>query len=120
MAKSKPAPLSPQLLIQKGTAIPAAQEPGSPANTNPRPNDGAVQNSEPHPDQTVIEADSQQKPVTKRASVLDDTTPVTVRLDQELYERLKLFGIRSKPKKRTNQDILVAALTDYLNKHERK
>lgn len=119
MAKSKAAPLSPQLLIQKGSAIPAAQEPGSTQEANSTPNEDAYQKSEPLPIQKIIEADIQQKPVTKRASVLEETTPVTVRLEQDLYERLKLFGIRSKPRKRTNQDILVAALTDYLNKHEK-
>ncbi len=40
------------------------------------------------------------------------TIAVTVRLDPERYEKLKMFGVRQR---RTNQDILVAALDAYLS-----
>ena len=40
------------------------------------------------------------------------TIAVTVRLDPERYEKLKLQGVRQR---RTNQDILVAALDAYLS-----
>jgi hypothetical protein len=38
---------------------------------------------------------------------------VTVKLDPDLYFRLKRYGMRTKPRK-TNQAIMVEALTDYL------
>ena len=43
------------------------------------------------------------------------TIAVTVRLDEDRYTRLKVFGARTR---RTNQDILVAALDAYLQKVE--
>jgi hypothetical protein len=45
-----------------------------------------------------------------------DTVAVTVRLDQARYERLKMHGAQNR---RTNQQILVAALDAYLANHER-
>ncbi|HEY1747981.1 MAG TPA: hypothetical protein VGG11_14620 [Xanthobacteraceae bacterium] len=44
------------------------------------------------------------------------TVAVTVRLDQPRYERLKMHGVRER---RTNQQILVAALDAYLASNER-
>jgi len=44
---------------------------------------------------------------------IKDTVAVTVRLDQERYHRLVGFGARFAPR-RTNQEILVAALDAYL------
>jgi hypothetical protein len=38
---------------------------------------------------------------------------VTVKLPPELYWRLKHYGMRTKPRK-TNQDMIVEAITDYL------
>jgi hypothetical protein len=38
---------------------------------------------------------------------------VTVKLDPELYWRLKHLGMQTKPRK-TNQDMIVEALRDYL------
>jgi len=43
------------------------------------------------------------------------TVAVTVRLDQARYERLKMHGVRER---RTNQQILVAALDAYLAARE--
>ena len=40
------------------------------------------------------------------------TIAVTVRLDPERYERLKIFGAK---RRKTNQDILVAALDAHLD-----
>jgi hypothetical protein len=38
---------------------------------------------------------------------------VTVKLDGDLYWRLKRWGMRTKPRK-TNQDMIVEAIRDYL------
>jgi hypothetical protein len=38
---------------------------------------------------------------------------LTVKLDAERYQRLLAYGARSQPR-RTNQDIMVAALDDFL------
>jgi hypothetical protein len=43
-----------------------------------------------------------------------NTVAVTVRLDQERYHRLVGYGTRFMPR-RTNQEILVAALDAFLN-----
>jgi hypothetical protein len=42
------------------------------------------------------------------------TIAVTVRLDPERYETLKIHGVK---KRLTNQDILVAALDHYLSQN---
>ena len=42
-----------------------------------------------------------------------ETTAVTLRLDRERYRRLVSYGARFMPR-RTNQDILLAALDAYL------
>lgn len=52
------------------------------------------------------------KPVAKGIS---GTIAVTVRLDPERYEQLKIHGVRNR---RTNQDILVEALDAYLASKE--
>jgi hypothetical protein len=39
---------------------------------------------------------------------------VTVKLAPELYFRLKHYGMRTKPR-RTNQEVIVEALTSYLD-----
>jgi hypothetical protein len=44
------------------------------------------------------------------------TVAVTVRLDPARYERLKMHGVKER---RTNQQILVAALDDYLAAREK-
>ena len=40
----------------------------------------------------------------------------TVKLTDDLHVRLATFGAKNR---RTNQDILVTALTDYLEKHDK-
>jgi hypothetical protein len=45
-----------------------------------------------------------------------DTTAITVRLDAKRYRKLLLLGAETVPK-RTNQQIMVAALDEYLAKH---
>jgi hypothetical protein len=54
-----------------------------------------------------------EPPVKTVAKGTSGTIAVTVRLDPERYERLKFFGVRNR---RTNQDILVDALDDYLGR----
>ncbi len=44
-----------------------------------------------------------------------DTVAITVRLDEDRYVQLKVLGARTR---RTNQDILVAALDAYLQQSE--
>ena len=45
-----------------------------------------------------------------------DTTAITVRLDAERYRKLLMLGAQTVPK-RTNQQIMVEALDEYLAKH---
>jgi hypothetical protein len=47
------------------------------------------------------------------ATPTKDTIAVTVRLDPELYLRLKRHGVSFRPRK-TNQDIIVEAIESYL------
>jgi hypothetical protein len=49
----------------------------------------------------------------KRTQTENKPIVQTVKLDTALYVRLKTYGAKTR---RTNQDILLAALTDYLNK----
>jgi hypothetical protein len=74
------------LIVRKGEAAPVAAPPAQPQ----RPADPAP---------------------TPRG--IAGTIAVTVRLDQDRYERLKMHGVRER---RTNQQILVAALDAYLGK----
>jgi hypothetical protein len=48
---------------------------------------------------------------TETAKGTAGTIAVTVRLDPERYERLKIFGVR---RRKTNQEILVTALDAHL------
>jgi hypothetical protein len=84
MAKSKAAPLNAGLLARKGEAAPASSAPNASHATEAPPPQGTK-----------------------------DTVAVTVRLDQERYHRLVGYGARFTPR-RTNQEILVAALDAYL------
>jgi hypothetical protein len=43
---------------------------------------------------------------------------VTVKLEPELYWRLKHYGMQTKPRK-TNQDMVVEAIRDYLTAMEK-
>jgi hypothetical protein len=72
--------------VRKGEALPAQQDPPTPA---------SAAATLPHG--------------TK------ETVAVTVRLDADRYHRLVAYGARFTPR-RTNQDILVAALDAFLNR----
>jgi hypothetical protein len=76
----------------------------------------------PRLDSGLIARKGEAAPVTSSAVTMSAPKPgapkgtggtiaVTVRLDPERYEKLKLHGIRTR---RTNQDILVQALDAYL------
>jgi hypothetical protein len=84
---AKVSQLSSGLIARKGGATPAAPGPVS--------------------QQPV----SQQSPEPKPKGTAG-TIAVTVRLDPERYEKLKMFGVKNR---RTNQDILVGALDSYLS-----
>ena len=55
-------------------------------------------------------------PGRKAAPVGEKPRVQTVKLTDDLHVRLATFGARNR---RTNQDILVTALTDYLEKHDK-
>jgi hypothetical protein len=48
------------------------------------------------------------------ATPTKDTIAVTVRLDPELYIRLKSYGVSFRPRK-TNQELIVEAIKTYLD-----
>lgn len=52
------------------------------------------------------------RPTEPPKGIAGTTIAVTVRLDPERYERLKIFGAK---RRKTNQDILVAALDAHLD-----
>ena len=89
MATRKTAPLDGGLIARKGVAVPAQA---------------------PVAARAVAEI-----PDTPRGT--KDTIALTVRLDRELYLRLKRHGIGFRPRK-TSQDILVEALKAYLAQAE--
>jgi hypothetical protein len=86
MAKSKAAPLDAGLLVRKGEAAPAKSG-----------------------------AKTSQLSEASLPRGTKDTVAVTVRLDEARYQRLIEFGAHFTPR-RTNQEILVAALDAYLKK----
>lgn len=87
---SKPASLSAGLIAKKGEAAPvaAAPQPIPPASA---PTPAAL-------------------PAPKGANT--NTIAVTVRLDPDRYQALKLYGVKTRT---SNQDVLVAALDQYLS-----
>ena len=88
MAKSKASTLNAGLLVRKGEAAPSSSEPNASSTT--------------------------EAPLPRGTK---NTVAVTVRLDQERYHRLVGYGTRFTPR-RTNQEILVAALDAFLNNEE--
>ncbi len=94
MSKTPPTRLDSGLIARKGEAAPATAAPIEPP---------------------AASAPASITPESRAASVMPKgvggTIAVTVRLDPERYERLKIHGARQR---RTNQQILVAALDAYL------
>lgn len=93
MTSRKPASLGAGLIAKKGEAAPVAGVTSPTPPVAPQP----IESARKEPSKAVSE-----------------TIAVTVRLDPERYERLKVYGAR---KRKTNQDILVAALDAYLEQH---
>lgn len=94
------------LIARKGQAVPAS----SPALPTPSAAQ-VIQTSAgaaPPPPSTASRADPTAIPTPRG---LHGTIAVTVRLDPARYEKLKVYGARQR---RTNQEILVEALDDYL------
>jgi hypothetical protein len=91
MSKERPR-LAGGLIVRKGEAVPSAQ--ATPQATETKP--------------SAAQARADHNPPPKG---LAGTIAVTVRLDPNRYERMKIHGARQR---RTNQQILVAALDAYL------
>lgn len=97
---SKPASLSAGLIAKKGEAAPVAAviQPMSPVAALPQSTTHQSVPAEAAP------------PVPKGANT--NTIAVTVRLDPDRYQALKLYGVKTRT---SNQDVLVAALDQYLS-----
>lgn len=92
----KAASITSGLIAKKGAAAPIGTAPASsPATAAPAP--------------------AASKPKQDKTSVLERTTAVTTRLEDDRYKPLKLLGTALG---KTNQDIMVDALDDYLAKHQ--
>jgi hypothetical protein len=88
------------LIARKGEAAPTVTPASNNADT--RPAGGA--------DMQIVETSGPAHAPAAASRGLAGTIAVTVRLDPERYERLKIHGARNR---RTNQDILVDALDAY-------
>ena len=95
MPKNPPR-LDSALIARKGEAMPAVT-PQPPAEITPLP--------------TAPPKRAEASPMPPVPKGTGGTIAVTVRLDGQRYERLKLYGVRNR---QTNQEILVAALDVYL------
>jgi hypothetical protein len=100
---SKPASLSAGLIAKKGEAAPVATviQPVSPA---------APVAAAPQPIPPASAPTPAALPAPKGANT--NTIAVTVRLDPDRYQALKLYGVKTRT---SNQDVLVAALDQYLS-----
>ena len=102
---SKPASLSAGLIAKKGEAAPVATiiQPEIPVAATPQPI-------------TPPSAPAQATQATQKAQppkgANTNTIAVTVRLDPDRYQALKLYGVKTRT---SNQDVLVAALDLYLS-----
>lgn len=101
--------LDPGLIARKGEAVPAATAP--PADRAAGRHGTDLHGREQGADASTPrgEAGEARRGSTPRGP--QGTIAVTVRLDPERYERLKVFGAR---RRRTNQEILVEALDGFL------
>lgn len=100
---SKPANLSAGLIAKKGEAAPITTViqptiPVAPVAAAPKPIPPASVTAPAAP------------PAPKGANT--NTIAVTVRLDPDRYQALKLYGVKTRT---SNQDVLVAALDQYLS-----
>src|ERR1700712_5602907 len=102
MSKSAPAPLTMQLVPKKGEAMPAVTSFEEPAPASPSAPVLVAQ-----PDPPVVAPVSS----TRLSSRVQATIAVTVRLDEQRYERMKAWGTTGR--RVTNQEIIVAALDRF-------
>lgn len=128
MSKTKASSLSAGLIAKKGQAVPAATSvDGSAELPTPAAVPAAqtpVASVEPAPSSRpasvdVIPADAPADGGKKK----DSRIPMTVKLEFELYERLKTHATRLKGqgvRKSSSQDIFVEALEEYLAKYADK
>jgi hypothetical protein len=89
MAKRKSTPLNAGLLVRKGEATPATDS------------------------QPLVTNDAMPPPARR----MKGAVALTVKLDPKRYHRLLEYGARFTPR-RTNQEIIVAALDAYLDTQE--
>ena len=127
MSKTKASSLSAGLIAKKGQAVPAATSvDGSAELPTPAAVSAAqapVASVEPAPSSRpasvdVIPADAPADGGKKK----DSRIPMTVKLEFELYERLKTHVTRLKGQgvRKSSQEIFVEALEEYLAKHTDK
>ncbi len=128
MSKLKASSLGAGLIVKKGQAVPAATSvdgsaelPTPPVAAAPTP--APVVSVEPAPSSRpasvdVIPADAPADGGKKK----DSRIPMTVKLEFELYERLKTHVMRLKGQgvRKSSQEIFVDALEEYLAKHADK
>lgn len=124
MSKTKASSLSAGLIAKKGQAVPAATsvdgsaELPTPVAAAPAP--APVVSMEPAPSSRPASVDV--VPAAASAEVgkkKDSRIPMTVKLDFELYERLKTHGTRllGQGVRKSSQEIFVEALEEYLAAH---
>src|SRR5690242_14832821 len=98
MSKSAPAPLTMPMIPKKGEALPAVtsfNEPSAPPVSSPAPTEPSF-------------APAAEITSPRLTSRVQATIAVTVRLDEQRYERMKTWGTTKR--RVTNQEIIVAAL----------
>jgi hypothetical protein len=66
-------------------------------------------------DGSLIARKGEAVPARTAERTRDAPIAVTVKLEAELYWELKRLGMRTKPRK-TNQDMIVEAITDYVQR----
>ncbi len=128
MSKLKASSLGAGLIVKKGQAVPAATSvegsaelPTPPVAAAPAP--APVVSVEPAP--SLRPASVEVIPAAAPADggkKKDSRIPMTVKLDFELYERLKTHGTRllGQGVRKSSQEIFVEALEEYLAKHTDK
>src|SRR5689334_4309834 len=97
MSKSAPSPLTLPAIAKKGQAAPAVQS-----------IEQTPQSSQTHDSSPATDPSTQLR----SSSRVRATIAVTLRLDEERYERLKTYGAS---RRLTNQEILTAALDRFLS-----
>lgn len=109
-AKKDASKLSSSLIATKGQAAPISAEPKDlTAGKKSPPQKASPSRLKKVPSKAVA--------AKKKTVAAADRIPITVKLDPEQFERMKIFGIRQR---RTTQDIMVEALEALLKKASSK